>query len=68
MVAEAFQTILRREGVLKPYELLKALTRGNAGIDEAAIRQFIAGLEVSDAVKAELSAITPHNYTGTAGA
>ena len=52
----------------KPYELLKALTRGNAGIDETAIRQFIAGLEVSDAVKAELSAITPHNYTGTAGA
>ena len=50
VVAEAIQTILRREGVPKPYELLKALTRGNAGIDETAIRQFIAGLEVSDAV------------------
>ena len=68
VVAEAIQTILRREGVEKPYELLKALTRGKAGIDAASIAEFIAGLPVSDAVKAELAAITPHNYIGTTGA
>ncbi len=67
VVAEAIQTILRREGVPKPYELLKALTRGQAGITEATIRSFIQGLEVSDAVKAELAAISPHNYIGTTG-
>ena len=68
VVAEAIQTVLRREGVEKPYELLKALTRGNAGIDASAIADFIAGLPVGDAIKAELAAITPHNYTGTTGA
>ena len=68
VVAEAIQTVLRREGVEKPYELLKALTRGKAGIDAASIADFIAGLPVSDAIKAELGAITPHNYIGTQGA
>lgn len=68
VVAEAIQTVLRREGVEKPYELLKALTRGNAGIDASSIADFIAGLPVGDAIKAELAAITPHNYTGTTGA
>ncbi|MGB0510920.1 MAG: lyase family protein, partial [Flavobacteriales bacterium] len=68
VVAEAIQTVLRREGVVKPYELLKALTRGKAGIDAASIANFIAGLPVSDAIKAELGAITPHNYVGTQGA
>ena len=68
VVAEAIQTILRREGVEKPYELLKALTRGKAGIDAASIAEFIGGLPVSDTVKAQLAAITPHNYIGTTGA
>ncbi|RPG81824.1 MAG: adenylosuccinate lyase [Crocinitomicaceae bacterium TMED114] len=68
VVAEAIQTVLRREGVEKPYELLKALTRGKAGIDAPAISEFIQGLPVSDAVKSELAAITPHNYIGTTGA
>ena len=67
VVAEAVQTILRREGVANPYEALKALTRGKAGIDAASIAAFIDGLEVSDSVKAELRAITPHNYIGTTG-
>ena len=67
-MAEAIQTILRREGVEKPYELLKDLTRGNAGIDAGSIADFIAGLPVTDAVRMELRAITPHNYTGTIGA
>ena len=64
VVAEGIQTILRREGYPKPYEALKALTRTNAGITEQSIREFIDTLQVSDAVKAELKAITPHNYTG----
>ncbi len=64
VVAEGIQTILRREGYPKPYEALKALTRTNAGITEQSIRDFIDTLQVSDAVKAELKAITPHNYTG----
>ena len=68
VVAEAIQTVLRREGVEKPYELLKALTRGKAGIDGESIGTFIQGLPVSDAVKAELATITPHNYTGITGA
>jgi len=67
-VAEAIQTILRREGVEKPYELLKALTRGKDGIDAASIAEFIGGLPVTEVVKAELVAITPHNYIGTTGA
>ena len=64
VVAEAIQTILRREGYPAPYEALKALTRGKGAIDQAAIQQFIEGLEVSAAVKEELKAISPHNYTG----
>jgi adenylosuccinate lyase len=64
VVAEALQTILRREGYPKPYEALKALTRTHRQINAAAIADFIAGLDVSDGVKAELSAVTPHNYTG----
>jgi adenylosuccinate lyase len=64
VVAEALQTILRREGYPEPYEALKALTRTHKEIDAAAIAEFIAGLDVSAAVKAELSAVTPHNYTG----
>ena len=64
VVAEGIQTVLRREGYPKPYEALKALTRTNEGITEKSISDFIETLQVSDAVKAELKAITPHNYTG----
>ena len=64
VVAEGIQTILRREGFPKPYEALKALTRTNAHITEAAIEEFIDGLAVSDAVKAELRALSPSTYTG----
>jgi adenylosuccinate lyase len=64
VVAEALQTILRREGYPKPFEALKALTRTHGVIDARAIADFIAGLNVSDEVKAELSKVTPHNYTG----
>ena len=64
VVAEAIQTILRREGYEKPYETLKALTRTNSKVDAESISNFIDTLKVSDAVKAELKAITPHNYTG----
>ena len=64
VVAEAIQTILRREAYPHPYEALKALTRTNAAITEESIHNFIVSLEVSDAVKAELMAIAPHNYTG----
>lgn len=66
VVAEALQTVLRREGYPQPYEALKALTRVKGGITEAAIRDFIAGLDVSPAVKAELFQISPHNFTGRA--
>jgi len=64
VVAEGIQTILRREGYPKPYEALKALTRTNQAITEKSISDFINELNISDAVKAELRAITPHNYTG----
>ena len=64
VVAEAIQTILRREAYPHPYEALKALTRTNAHITEESIHNFINQLEVSEAVKAELMAITPLNYTG----
>lgn len=64
VVAEGIQTILRREGYPKPYEALKALTRTNEGITEQSISSFIDTLQVSDEVKTELKAITPHNYTG----
>lgn len=64
VVAEAIQTILRREGYEKPYETLKALTRTNSKVDAESIASFIDTLKVSDAVKEELKAIAPHNYTG----
>ena len=64
VVAEAIQTILRREAYPNPYEALKGLTRTNEAIDKNAIHNFIATLEVSDAVRAELLSITPSNYTG----
>ena len=64
VVAEAIQTILRREGYPKPYEALKELTRTNEAITEATIGTFIETLNVSEAVKIELKAITPWNYTG----
>ena len=64
VVAEAIQTILRRENYPQPYEALKALTRGKTMIDKKAMHQFINSLKVSVAVKKELKAITPHNYTG----
>ena len=64
VVAEALQTILRREGFPKPYEALKDLTRKNEKITAASIGSFIDGLAVSEAVKAELRAVTPFNYTG----
>ena len=64
MVAEGIQTILRREGYPKPYEALKALTRTNEGVTEESIHKFIETLQVSESVKEELRAITPHNYTG----
>ena len=64
VVAEGIQSILRREGYPKPYEALKALTRTNDGITAESISNFIDTLQVCDAVKAELKAITPHNYTG----
>ena len=64
VVAEAIQTILRREAYPNPYETLKALTRTNKKMDEQTIHEFIQTLEVSDDVKNELMAITPWNYTG----
>lgn len=64
VVAEAIQTILRREQYPQPYEALKALTRGKASIGREDIQNFIASLDVSESVKQELYAITPHNYTG----
>ena len=64
VVAEAIQTILRREAYPHPYEALKALTRTNEKMSEETIHAFIQTLNVSDSVKAELMAITPHNYTG----
>jgi adenylosuccinate lyase len=64
VVAEAIQTILRREAYPNPYETLKALTRTNKKMDEQTIHEFIQTLEVSEEVKQELMAITPWNYTG----
>lgn len=64
VVAEAIQTVLRREGYPKPYEALKDLTRTNAKIGEKQIKSFIDKLKVSAKVKTELKKITPHNYTG----
>jgi len=64
VVAEAIQTVLRREGYPKPYEALKDLTRGNRVINRETIRSFIESLEVKAEVKEELLQITPFNYTG----
>lgn len=64
VVAEAIQTILRREAYPNPYEALKALTRTNDKMTQSSIHSFIDTLSVSDEVKTELKAITPHNYTG----
>ena len=64
VVAEAIQSILRRENYPKPYEALLELTRTNEAVTEETIRQFIQGLSVSEAVKEELLKITPWNYTG----
>jgi adenylosuccinate lyase len=64
VVAEALQTILRREGFPKPYETLKELTRTNTHIDHQAISKFIETLNVPAKIKAELQKISPSNYTG----
>lgn len=66
VVAEAIQTVLRREGYPKPYEALKDLTRGQESITQKTMHKFINGLDVSDKVKKELLAITPQNYVGVA--
>lgn len=64
VVAEAIQTILRRENFPKPYEALKDLTRTNSKINRESIHNFIDGLNVSNEIKSELKKISPHNYTG----
>ncbi len=64
VVAEGIQTILRRDGYPQPYEALKALTRGTAGITQASMQAFIRGLVISEETRAELLHLTPHNYTG----
>ena len=64
VVAEAIQTILRREAYPNPYEALKGLTRTNEAITKDSMHAFIATLEVSDAIKAELLQITPSNFIG----
>lgn len=64
VIAEAIQTILRREGYPNPYETLKALTRTGSAIDENTMEEFISGLDIDESIKDELRAITPWNYTG----
>jgi adenylosuccinate lyase len=64
VVAEAIQTVLRRENYPQPYEALKALTRGGEQITQKTMHKFIEGLKISASLKKELKAITPHNYTG----
>ncbi|HNY63524.1 MAG TPA: adenylosuccinate lyase [Bacteroidales bacterium] len=64
VLAEAIQTILRREGYPEPYEALKALTRGKGNINKEILHQFIDSLDISDAVKEEMYKLTPHNYLG----
>ena len=66
VVAEAIQTILRREKYPNPYEALKELTRGKHGITQESLHEFINGLKVSASVKKELKSVTPFNYTGLA--
>lgn len=64
VLAEAIQTILRREGYPEPYEALKALTRGKGNINKEILHQFIDSLNIGDAVKEEMYKLTPHNYLG----
>ena len=64
VIAEAIQTILRREGYPNPYETLKELTRKNTSINRDTIHQFIDTLNISSEIKNELKKITPSNYTG----
>ena len=64
VIAEAIQTILRRENYPNPYEALKNLTRTNEKINKDSISSFIETLEVSESIKNELRVLTPHNYTG----
>ena len=64
VVAEAIQTVLRREGYPKPYEALKELTRTNNAINAKSIEEFISNLDIEDSTKEELRRFTPHNYTG----
>jgi adenylosuccinate lyase len=64
VVAEAIQTILRREGFAKPYEALKGLTRKNERVTKASVHAFIDELAVSDQIKTELKLISPENYVG----
>ena len=64
VLAEAIQTILRREGFAKPYEALKELTRGNQHVSLESIHAFINGLDVSNTLKEELKSLRPEGYTG----
>ena len=64
VVAEAIQTILRRESFPKPYEALKGLTRKNEATTKESVHNFIETLAITEELKKELKAITPHNYTG----
>jgi adenylosuccinate lyase len=64
VIAEAIQTILRREKYPNPYEALKALTRGNAHVDTSTFERFVDGLAVSEEVKNELRSVTPFTYVG----
>ena len=64
VLAEAIQTVLRREGYEKPYEALKELTRVNSEVTRESLHEFIAGLNVGDDVKRQLLSLTPLNYTG----
>jgi adenylosuccinate lyase len=64
VVAEAIQTILRRENYPQPYEALKALTRGKGGFNKLDLHKFIDSLKISATIKKELKSITPHNYIG----
>jgi adenylosuccinate lyase len=66
VVAEAIQTILRRENFPKPYEALKDLTRGNAHVTKDSMHTFIDTLKISDKVRKELKAVNPNNYVGNA--
>ena len=66
VLAEPIQTVMRRYGIANPYEQLKALTRGKAGITKEVLHQFIAELHIPDEEKQRLLAMTPHNYTGNA--